>query len=148
MASRTRTTGARAGGTASGMPAGERRATYAGHICGLLLAAFSLSLVHTVYASVRRSRTRFTVTTPLAWGFYAVAFWMAVLARRTGRGGAGDGAGLPGGLPGDRRLLLPDDVRAEQQTVFGWFENDVFSGCSWRRRTSPCRWRGTVLVPL
>ena len=53
---------------------------------GVLVAAFTLSVVHTIYAWVAGIEDpTFTVDTPLAWGFYAVAFGMAALARRTER---------------------------------------------------------------
>ena len=49
----------------------------------VLVAAFALSVVHTIYAWVAGIEDpTFTVDTPLAWGFYAVAFGMAALARR------------------------------------------------------------------
>ena len=61
----------------------QRTSTYGTVGRGVLIAAFSLSVVHTVYAWFSDLEDPdFTVTTPLAWGFYAVAFGMALLARR------------------------------------------------------------------
>lgn len=50
---------------------------------GVLVAAFTLSVVHTVYARVEGIEDpTSTVTTLLAWGFYAVAFGVAAGVRR------------------------------------------------------------------
>ena len=149
MASRTSTTSGRAGGTASGMPAGERRATYGRHICGLMVAAFSLSVVHTVYAWVEGIEDpTFTVTTPLAWGFYAVAFGMAVLARRTGRGAQATVLAFLVMCLAIGIFYYPTTFGPAQQTVFGWLENDVYLGLLVAATyLAVQRWRGTVLTP-
>ena len=126
-----------------------RTTTYSRQISGVLLAAFTLSVVHTVYAWVEGIEDpTFTVTTPLAWGFYAVCFGMAVLARRSGR--AAQVAVLLFLL-----LLLaisvfyyPTTFGPAQQTVFGWFENDVYVGLLVTATyLAVQRWRGTVLRP-
>ena len=50
----------------------QRTSTYSTVVSGVLIAAFSLSVVHTVYAWVSGLEDPdFTVTSPLAWGFYA-----------------------------------------------------------------------------
>ena len=98
--------------TAPGTGAGARTSTYGRHMSGVLVAAFALSVVHTIYARVAGIEDpTFTVDTPLAWGFYAVAFGMAALARRNRAVGPAHGARLPGDRARHRVLLLPDDVR-------------------------------------
>ena len=63
-----------------------RTSTYGRHMAGVLVAAFTLSVVHTVYSWVEGiDDPTFTVDTPLAWGFYLVAFGAAALALRTAR---------------------------------------------------------------
>ena len=125
MTSTTATTRRAPGGRA---PA-ARPLDHGRHISGVLVAAFSLSVVHTGYAWVEGIEDpTFTVTTPLAWGFYAVAFAMAAMARREGRlAQAGVLAFLVVTL-GISVFYYPTTFGPEQQTVFGWFENDVYVG--------------------
>ena len=120
------------------------------HISGVLVAAFSLSVVHTVYAWVEGLEDpTFTVTTPLAWGFYAVAFAMAAVARREGRlAQAGVLAFLAVTL-GISVFYYPTTFGPEKQTVFGWFENDVYVGLLVTAAyLAVQRWRGTVRKPV
>lgn len=68
----------------------------------VLVAAFTLSAGHTVYAWVAGIEDpEFTVTTPLAWVFHAVGFGVAVLAGRTGRAVHGDVPRRPAAAPHD-----------------------------------------------
>ncbi|MGW0177138.1 hypothetical protein ACWDUM_25215 [Rhodococcus sp. NPDC003322] len=95
----------------------------------VLAAAFTLSAVHTVYAAVAGIEDpTFTVTTPAAWLFYAVGFGSVWLARR-------QEAWAQIGVLAYLVVLLaisvfyyPTTFTAEKQTVFGWFENDVYVG--------------------
>ena len=70
----------------------------------------------------------FTVDTPLAWGFYAVAFGMAALARRTERWAQLTVLAYLAIVLGIAFFYYPTVFGLEQQTVFGWFENDVYVG--------------------
>ena len=101
-----------------------------GDVIGLVLVAtFTLSIVHTIYAAVEGLEDpEFTVTSPLTWGFYAVGFGMAALARR-------DAAWVQRVVLAYLMLVLaiglfyyPTTFTGEKQTTFGWFENDVYMG--------------------
>ena len=96
---------------------------------GVLVAAFTLSVVHTIYAwvSVLEDPT-FTVDSPIAWGFYAVAFGMAALARRTERWAQLTVLAYLATVLSIAFFYYPTVFGVEQQTVFGWFENDVYVG--------------------
>lgn len=106
-----------------------RTGSYGRRISGVLVVAFGLSACHTVYGWITGiGDPTFTVTTPVAWVFYAVGFGSAVLARRRERW-------LQGVLLGYLAALLvlavfwyPTTFVPRQQTVFGWFENDVYTG--------------------
>ncbi|MFF0816772.1 hypothetical protein ACFYVR_16705 [Rhodococcus sp. NPDC003318] len=95
----------------------------------VLAAAFTLSAVHTGYAAVTGIEDpTFTVTTPAAWLFYAVGFGSVWLARR-------QEAWAQIGVLAYLVVLLaisvfyyPTTFTVEKQTVFGWFENDVYVG--------------------
>jgi peptidoglycan/LPS O-acetylase OafA/YrhL len=108
---------------------GSRTSTYGRHMSGVLVAAFTLSVVHTIYAWVAGIEDpTFTVDTPLAWGFYAVAFGMATLARRNERWAQLAVLAYLATVLGIAFFYYPTVFGAEQQTVFGWFENDVYVG--------------------
>jgi hypothetical protein len=63
-----------------------RQADYGRQIAGIMLAAFALSVGHTGYAWLAGIEDPgFTVTTPITWIFYAVAFAVSVLARQDRR---------------------------------------------------------------
>lgn len=126
-----------------------RTATYGRHISGVMLAAFALSVVHTVHAAVEGIEDpTFTVTTPLAWGFYAVAFAMSALARRPGRGEQATVLAFLVSILVIAVFYYPTTFGPEQQTVFGWFENDVYVGLLVvATYLGVQRWRGTVLRP-
>jgi hypothetical protein len=107
----------------------QRTTSYGTVVSVVLIAAFSLSVVHTVYAwASGLEDPDFTVTTPLAWGFYTVAFAMALLARRDGPWVDWTVGAYLVVLLGIAILYYPVTFTAEQQTVFGWFENDVYVG--------------------
>ncbi len=115
--------------TAPAAAVGARTSTYGRQMSGVLVAAFTLSVVHTVYAWVEGIEDpTFTVDTPLAWGFYAVAFGIAALARRTERWAQLTVLGYLVTVLGIAFFYYPTTFGVEQQTVFGWFENDVYVG--------------------
>ena len=122
MTPMTTTTSAR-GGTRG------RAGAYGHHISGILLVAFTLSAGHTVYAWVEGIEDpTFTVTTPLAWVFYAVAFGFAMLARKSQRVAQVAVLTFLGVLLGISIFYYPTTFGPAQQTTFGWFENDVYVG--------------------
>ena len=126
-----------------------RTATYGAQMSGVMLAAFALSVVHTVYAAVEGIEDpTFTLTTPLAWGFYAVAFATSALARRPGRGAQATVLAFLSVILVIAVFYYPTTFGPEQQTVFGWFENDVYVGLLVvATYLGVLRWRGTVLRP-
>ena len=127
----------------------ERTATYGRQMSGVMIAAFALSVVHTVYAAVAGIEDpTFTVTTPLAWGFYAVAFAMSALARRPGRAAQATVLAYLAVILVIAVFYYPTTFGPEKQTVFGWFENDVYVGLlAVATYLGVARWRGTVLRP-
>ena len=106
-------------------------------------------MVHTVYAWVEGIEDpTFTVTTPLAWGFYAVAFGMAALARRPGRGAQATVLAYLVACLAIGVFYYPTTFGPAQQTVFGWFENDVYLGLLVAATyLAVQRWRRVVLAP-
>jgi cell shape-determining protein MreD len=68
------------------------------------------------------------VTTPLAWVFYAVAFAVTALARQDRRWAQLVVTGFLALTLGIGIFYYPTTFGPEQQTVFGWFENDVYLG--------------------
>ena len=107
----------------------DRTASYGRHMSQVLVAAFTLSAAHTVYAWIGGIEDpTFTVTTPLAWAFYAVGFGAAVLAGRTGRAAQLSVLAYLVALLGIAFFYYPTTFGPRQQTTFGWFENDVYVG--------------------
>lgn len=106
-----------------------RQTTYRRQIAAIMLAAFTLSVVHTIYAWLAGiADPGFTVTSPLAWIFYLVAFAVTALALRDERWAQLVVLGflvlvLLIGVFYYPMMFLP-----HQQTIFGWFENDVYLG--------------------
>jgi hypothetical protein len=95
----------------------------------LLAAAFTLSAAHTCYAAVAGLEDPgFTVTTPLVWGFYAVGSGSVWLARRPARGAQVGLLAYLAALLAVSVFYYPTTFTEEKQTVFGWFENDVYVG--------------------
>jgi hypothetical protein len=106
-----------------------RTASYGRHMSHVLVAAFTLSAAHTVYAWVGGIEDpTFTVTTPLAWAFYALGFGMAVVARRAGRAAQLTVLAYLAVLLCVSVFYYPTTFGPRQQTTFGWFENDVYVG--------------------
>ena len=115
--------------TAPAIDLGARTSTYGRQMSGVLVAAFTLSVVHTIYAwGADIEDPTFSVDTPLAWGFYAVAFGMAGLARRDERWAQLTVLAYLATVLGIAFFYYPTVFGVEQQTVFGWFENDVYVG--------------------
>ena len=107
----------------------DRTSTYGRHMSGVLVAAFTLSVVHTIYAWMAGIEDpTFTVDTPLSWGFYAVAFGMAALARRNERWAQLTVLAFLATVLVIALFYYPTTFGVEKQTVFGWFENDVYVG--------------------
>ena len=127
----------------------ERTTTYGRQMSGVMLAAFALSVIHTVYAAVAGIEDpTFTVTTPLAWGFYAVAFATSALTRKSGRAAQATVLTFLGSTLLIAVFYYPTTFGPEQQTVFGWFENDVYVGLLVvATYLGVQRWRGTVIRP-
>ena len=127
----------------------DRRRAYGRAISWILVAAFTLSAGHTVYsAAVGLGDPRFTVTTPVAWIFYALGFGSAILARRRGRVAQWVLAGYLAALLGVAVFWYPTTFTVAQQTVFGWFENDVYTGLLMIALfLAVQRLRGVALVP-
>jgi cell division protein FtsW (lipid II flippase) len=110
-------------------PTASTTRSYGSVVSNVLLAAFGLSVVHTVYAwQSGLEDPDFTVTRPLTWAFYAVAFLVAFVARREGRRLAWAVAAYLVLLLGIALLYYPVTFTPEKQTVFGWIENDVYVG--------------------
>lgn len=108
-------------------PAGRIR--YGFEVPVLLVAAFTLSVAHTVYAW--RSGLEdpdFTVTSPLTWAFYGVAFAMAALARKDALTAQVAVVSYLVAVVGIALFYYPTTFTPEQQTTFAWFENDVYTG--------------------
>jgi peptidoglycan/LPS O-acetylase OafA/YrhL len=105
------------------------RTSYGAVLALVLVAAFALSASHTVYGYVTGiGDPSFTVTTPVAWVFYAVGFASALLARRESRTAQLVLLAYLGVLLVVALFWYPTTFVPRQQTVFGWFENDVFTG--------------------
>ena len=115
--------------TAPGTRVTARTTSYGRHVSGVLVAAFTLSVVHTIYAWMGGIEDpTFTVDTPLCWGFYAVAFGMAALAPRTERWAQLAVLAFLATVLVIALFYYPTTFGVEKQTVFGWFENDVYVG--------------------
>jgi hypothetical protein len=88
-----------------------------------------LSAAHTVYGWVTGiGDPGFTVTTPVAWVFYAVGFGSAALARLEHRVGQWVVTVYLSVLALVAIFWYPTTFVPRQQTVFGWVENDVYTG--------------------
>lgn len=106
-----------------------RATTYARLLPAVLVAAFGLSAVHTVYSSVVGiDDPAFGVDDPAAWAFYVAAFGIAGLSRRGSRPAQAVVLVYLAVLLGVSVFVYPTTFGPEQQTVFGWFENDVYVG--------------------
>lgn len=128
----------------------SRTTSYGASTSWVLVAAFVLSMTHTVYSWLAGiGDPRFTVTTPIAYVFYAVGLGAAALARKETRWAEITLAAYLAILLYVSVFYYPTTFVPRQQTVFGWFENDVYTGLLMiafyltvqrlRRRTlSPC----------
>ncbi len=104
-----------------------RSTSYARQVTGVLLVAFTLSAAHTVYSSVAGiADPTFGVDDPLAWAFYGVAFGVTALAGRPARWSQAVVLAVLAVLLVVSVFVYPTMFGPEQQTVFGWFENDVY----------------------
>lgn len=107
----------------------RRSIRYGDAVAWTLVAAFTLSVAHTVYAwRAGLEDPDFTVDTPLAWIFYGVAFAMAGLARRTSALAQGVVLAFLVVVLAISVFYYPTTFTEEKQTTFGWFENDVYVG--------------------
>ena len=95
----------------------------------VLLIAFSLSLVHTIYAAIAGlAAPDFTVSTPTTWLFYALGFGSVGLARLEARWAQRAVLCYLAVVLGVALFYYPTTFEPRQQTAFGWFENDVYTG--------------------
>ena len=126
-----------------------RTRRYGSMVSGLMVAAFALSVIHTIYAWLADlADPDFTVTTPLAWGFYVVAFAMANLAARDAPAAVWTVAAYLLVILAIAVFYYPTTFTSAQQTVFGWFENDVYVGLLVTAFVlQVLRLRGVTLVP-
>lgn len=103
--------------------------TYRAQIPAIMLCAFVLSIVHTVYAWVAGIEDPgFTVTTPLTWCFYLVALAVTALAMRQERWAQATVLGFLVAIVLIGIFYYPTVFVPSHQTAFGWFENDVYLG--------------------
>jgi drug/metabolite transporter (DMT)-like permease len=128
----------------------RHEAGYGPQITMVMLAAFTLSVVHTAYSRLAGVEVpSFTVTTPLTWIFYAVAFSVSVLARWERRSTQLVVTGFLAVVLAIGIFYYPTTFGPEQQTVFGWFENDVYLGLlTVALYLSIQRLRRVTLVPI
>ncbi|ROO86603.1 hypothetical protein EDD29_4176 [Actinocorallia herbida] len=105
------------------------RTTYSRQMFAVLAAAFTLSVVHTGYAwAADLESPDFNVRTPLAWIFYAVCFGMTALSRNDKRWAQWTVQVFLVVVLVIGVFVYPQMFELRQQTVFGWFENDVYVG--------------------
>jgi hypothetical protein len=108
---------------------GDAQIRYGTAVPIVLLATFTLSVVHTIYTW--RSGLEdpdFNVTSPLAYCFYGVAFAMTALSRKDARVAQVSVTAYLVAVLGIAIFYYPTTFTLEQQTTFGWFENDVYIG--------------------
>jgi hypothetical protein len=106
-----------------------RRTTYGHQMSLVLVVAFALSATHTFYSwATGIQDPSFTVTTPVAWVFYAIGFAAAVICRREQRWAQWLVAAYLAVLLYVAVFYYPTTFVTKQQTTFGWFENDVYTG--------------------
>ena len=108
---------------------------YGDVIALVLVAAFTLSVAHTVYAAVQGLEDPdFTLTTPLTWIFYGVGFSMAALARRDAAWAQGLVLAFLVLVIAIGALLLPHDVhrRRSRRRSAGSRTTSTWACSSWR----------------
>jgi peptidoglycan/LPS O-acetylase OafA/YrhL len=109
-------------------PAG-RALSYRSQTGIAVLIAFALSATYTIYLTTAGTAdANFDATAPAAWAFYAVGFSLVALARSTRRAAVWTLAAALTVLISVALFLYPSTFTAAQQTTFGWFENDVYTG--------------------
>jgi hypothetical protein len=115
----------------------------------LLLATFTLSVVHTIYAwRSGLEDPEFNVTSPLAYCFYGIAFAVTALSRKDARTAQVAVTAYLVAVLGIAIYYYPTTFTLEQQTTFGWVENDVYVGLLVTSLIlSVLRLRRTALVP-
>jgi hypothetical protein len=107
----------------------HRTTSYGSALSVILAVAFALSATHTAYAYASGLQDPgFNLTTPAAWVFYAVGFAAAALSRRESRWAQVALLAYLGLLLVVAVFYYPTTFTVRQQTVFGWFENDVYTG--------------------
>jgi hypothetical protein len=108
---------------------GGTTAGYTTQMSLVLAVAFALSAAHTTYGFiVGIGDPSFTVTTPVAWVFYALGFTAAAAARSRRRPVQVAVVAYLGVLLAVAVFFYPTTFTPRQQTTFGWFENDVYTG--------------------
>jgi hypothetical protein len=106
-----------------------RTTSYATLLPAVLVAAFTLSAVHTVHSDLTGiADPGWGIGDPVVWAFYAVAFGVAALSRSGHRAAQAAVLAYLAVLLGVSVFVYPSMFGPEQQTVFGWFENDVYVG--------------------
>ncbi|GAA3221578.1 hypothetical protein [Actinocorallia longicatena] len=107
----------------------RRQATGSRQIFLVLASAFTLSVTHTVYAWASGLESPdFTVRSPLTWLFYGVAFAMTALSPDARRWARWTVQIFLAVMLLISVFVYPQTFEPHQQTVFGWFENDVYVG--------------------
>lgn len=126
-----------------------RQIAYRTQLAVIMLAAFSLSVVHTIYAWLAGIEDPgFTVSTPLAWIFYVVAFAVTALVLREERWAQLTVLAFLVLILLIGIFYYPTMFEPRQQTIFGWFENDVYLGLLMLALYLGIqRFRGVTLIP-
>lgn len=95
----------------------------------VLTAAFTLSVVHTGYPWLAGlENPDFSVRSPITWIFYAVAFGMIGRTLRPQRWAQWLVQIFLAVVLAIGLFVYSQTFEPHQQTVFGWFENDVYIG--------------------
>lgn len=108
---------------------GRPARVYRTQVSVAVLAAFSLSAAYTIYLTAAGTADpHFDATAPAAWLFYALGFGLAGLSRNTRRFAVCTLATALTALIAVTVFVYPSTFTAAQQTTFGWFENDIYTG--------------------
>jgi hypothetical protein len=115
--------------TPTSRPTPSATRTYPGAISAALLWTFALSAFYTVYTTITGvAPDSFNAWNPGAWLFYVVGFGAAVLARRDRPWVRWVLSAVLMALIAVCIFVYPSTFTPPQQTWFGWFENDVYTG--------------------
>lgn len=110
-------------------PPAPTSSRYASQVSGLLLTAFGLSAGYTVWTTASGlAHDSFTATNPWVWAFYVTMIAVALLVRTDRPASWTLLAVLLPLLLSVGVFVYPTTFTSEQQTPFGWFENDVYLG--------------------